>query len=378
MRGIITAQFAEIMPYIHEQPNWPKFTWDTVLLSPLLAEVRHRQGWLLGRMEGLGFPLRAEASLTTLTADVIKSSAIEGEHLDAEQVRSSIARRLGIKVAGMKPSSRNVDGVVEMMLDATQCYEQRLTAERLFGWHSALFHTGQSGLTKITVGKWRTAKSGPMQVVSGPIGREKVHFEAPAADRLKSEMKTFLDWLHQETKIDPVLKAGIAHFWFVTVHPFEDGNGRIGRAIADLLLARADGLKERFYSLSAQIEKERKHYYQRLESAQRGKLDITPWLEWFLGCLQRAVGSADATLSQTLRRARLWDKLNLQPINERQRLVINRLLDGFEGKLTTSKYAKLSKCSPDTALRDIRMLLDINVLIQSDAGGRSTSYELKA
>jgi Fic family protein len=366
------------MPYIHEQPNWPKFTWDTVLLSPLLAEVRHRQGWLLGRMEGLGFPLRAEASLTTLTADVIKSSAIEGEHLDAEQVRSSIARRLGIKVAGMKPSSRNVDGVVEMMLDATQCYEQRLTAERLFGWHSALFHTGQSGLTKITVGKWRTAKSGPMQVVSGPIGREKVHFEAPAADRLKSEMKTFLDWLHQETKIDPVLKAGIAHFWFVTVHPFEDGNGRIGRAIADLLLARADGLKERFYSLSAQIEKERKHYYQRLESAQRGKLDITPWLEWFLGCLQRAVGSADATLSQTLRRARLWDKLNLQPINERQRLVINRLLDGFEGKLTTSKYAKLSKCSPDTALRDIRMLLDINVLIQSDAGGRSTSYELKA
>jgi Fic family protein len=366
------------MPYVYEQPDWPNLTWNAARLSPLLAEVRHRQGRLLGRMEGLGFRLRAEASLATLTADVIKSSAIEGEHLDAEQVRSSLARRLGKDVAGLKPSSRDVDGVVEMMLDATQHHARKLTVERLFGWHAALFPSGRSGMTRIAVGKWRTEKSGPMQVVSGPLGRAQVHFEAPAANRLKQEMKVFLDWLTAASDVDPVLKAGIAHFWFVTIHPFEDGNGRIGRAIADLLLARADGMAERFYSLSAQIEAERKNYYQTLEGSQRGTTDITLWLEWFLGCLGRALDGADATLSTTLRKAKLWEKINQQPVNERQRKVINRLFEGFEGKLTSSKYAKLTKCSSDTALRDIRGLVDRGVLREGDAGGRSTSYELSA
>ena len=364
------------MSYIHEQSDWPGLSWHAARLSPLLAEVRHRQGRLLGRMEGLGFRPRAEASLATLTADVITSSAIEGEHLDVGEVRSSLARRLGMDVAGLKPSSRDVDGVVEMMLDATQHHARKLTVERLWGWHAALFPSGRSGLTRIAVGKWRSAKSGPMRVVSGALGREKVHFEAPAANRLKQEMKRFLDWVATADDIDPVLKAGVGHFWFVTIHPFEDGNGRIGRAIADLLLARADGMAERFYSMSAQIETERKNYYQTLESSQRGTTDITLWLEWFLGCLGRALAGADATLSHTLRKAKLWEKINQQPVNERQRKVINRLVDGFEGKLTSSKYAALTKCSPDTALRDIRALVDRGLLCESEAGGRSTSYTL--
>ncbi len=364
------------MGYIHALPDWPRLTWDAARLSSLLAEVRHRQGRLLGRMEGLGFRLRSEASLTTLTADVLKSSAIEGEHLDAEQVRSSIARRLGLNVAGLKPSSRDVDGVVEMMLDATQHYDQRLTAERLFGWHCALFPTGRSGTTRIAVGRWRPVSAGPMQVVSGPIGREQVHFEAPEASRLDAEMTTFLKWMDGSADGDPVLKAGVAHFWFETIHPFEDGNGRIGRAIADMLLARADGTTERFYSLSTQIEAERQAYYRMLERNQRGTMDITPWLEWFLGCLGRAMSGAETALAQTLLKARLWEKVNHQPVNERQQKVLNRLLDGFVGKLTSSKYAKLAKCSPDTALRDIQVLLERGILRQSDAGGRSTSYEL--
>ena len=364
------------MSYIHENPDWPNLKWNEAKLSPLLADVRHRQGRLLGKMEGLGFRLRAEANLTTLTADVIKSSAIEGKQLDAEQVRSSIARRLGLDVGGTAPSSRDVDGVVEMMLDATQKYADPLTAERLFGWHASLFPTGRSGMQRITVGAWRPLEAGPMQVVSGPMGKEQVHFEAPSADRLDHEMAAFLDWFGDDSGVDPVLKAGIAHFRFVTVHPFEDGNGRIGRAIADMALARADGTSERFYSMSAQIEAERKQYYDILERSQRGRTEITHWLEWFLVCLGRAVDGAESNLASILRKARLWEQINLEPVNERQRKVINRLLDGFEGKLSTSKYAKLAKCSGDTALRDIKILLDRGILAQEDGGGRSTSYRL--
>ncbi len=365
------------MTYIHESPDWPNLRWNDAKLLPLLADVRHRQGRLLGRMEGLGFRLRAEASLTTLTADVIKSSAIEGALLDAEQVRSSIARRLGLDFGGNVQSSRDIEGVVEMMLDATQKYAEPLTAERLFGWHASLFPTGRSGMRRITVGAWRPAEIGPMQVVSGPVARERVHFEAPAADRLQHEVSVFLDWFEAANGIDPVLKAGIAHFWFVTIHPFEDGNGRISRAIADMALARAEGTTERFYSMSTQIEAEKKQYYLNLEQSQKGGMDITSWLEWFLGCLGRAVAGAEEGLAGVLRKAKIWERINNQsPVNERQRTVINRLLDGFEGKLSTSKYARLAKCSGDTALRDVKILLDRGVLVQDAGGGRNTSYRL--
>ena len=365
------------MPYIHEHAKWPNLWWNDTNLSSLLADVRHRQGRLLGRMEGLGFRLRSEASLNTLTADVIKSSAIEGEHLDAAQVRSSIARRLGLDVAGVGAASREIEGVVEMMLDATQRYGEPLTAERLFGWHASLVPTGRSGMRRITVGAWRPAAAGAMHVVSGPLGRERVHFEAPAADRLEHEMEVFLAWFGAPNGIDPVLKAGIAHFGFVTIHPFEDGNGRIARAIADMALARADGTVDRFYSMSAQIEAEKKQYYLNLERSQKGGVDITSWLEWFLGCLGRAVAGAEDGLASVLRKAKIWERINSQsPVNERQRKVINRLLDGFEGKLSTSKYAKLAKCSGDTALRDIKILLDQGILVQDEGGGRNTSYRL--
>lgn len=365
------------MKYIHEDPDWPKLRWHDARLLPLLADIRHRQGRLLGRMEGLGFRLRAEASLTTLTADVTQSSAIEGERLDAAQVRSSIARRLGLDFGGQIKASREVEGVVEMMLDATQKYAEPLTSERLFGWHAALFPTGRSGMRRITVGAWRPASVGPMQVVSGPIGRERVHFEAPEAKRLRREVAAFLDWFEKVKELDPVLKAGIAHFWFVTLHPFEDGNGRISRAIADMALARAEGTGERFYSMSTQIEAEKKQYYLQLERSQKGGLDITAWLEWFLGCLGRAIAGAETGLAVVLKKARTWERINSRTsVNERQRKVINRLLDGFEGKLSTSKYAKLTKCSADTALRDIKLLLDEGILIQEEGGGRSTSYRV--
>ena len=363
--------------YIHEQPDWPKLRWDDARLLPLLADIRHRQGRLLGRMEGLGFRLRAEASLTTLTADVTQSSAIEGERLDAAQVRSSIARRLGLDFGGNVKTSREVEGVVEMMLDATQKYAEPLTAERLFGWHAALFPTGRSGMRRITVGAWRPASAGPMQVVSGPIGRERVHFQAPEAKRLRREMAAFLDWFENPEDLDPVLKAGLAHFWFVTLHPFEDGNGRISRAIADLALARAEDTRERFYSMSTQIEAEKKDYYLKLEQSQKSGVDITSWLEWFLGCLGRAIAGAETGLAVILKKAKTWERINSRTsVNERQRKVINRLLDGFEGKLSTSKYAKLAKCSVDTALRDIKLLLDQGILIQEEGGGRNTSYRL--
>lgn len=370
-----TAENTLIM-YIHQRRNWPRLTWDNARLMPMLADIRHRQGRLLGQMEGLGFKLRSEASLAALTSDVVGSSAIEGEKLDAEEVRSSIARRLGLEYAGAVVSSRSVEGIVEMMLDATRRFAEPLTMERLFAWHASLFPTGHSGMRRITVGAWRPAKAGAMQVVSGPIGREKIHFEAPEALRLDAEMAQFLEWFESARGIDPVLKAGIAHFRFVTIHPFEDGNGRIARAIADMALARADGTADRFYSMSAQIESERIQYYDHLERGQRGGLDITPWLEWFLGCLGRAIDRARESLAGILHKARMWEQINRSPVNERQRTVINRLLDGFEGKLSSSKYAKLAKCSADTALRDIKELLERGILIQGNGGGRSTSYRL--
>jgi Fic family protein len=373
---IIPAIQAEFMQFIHEKTDWPEWTWDEKKLSPLLADVRHKQGRLLGRMEGLGFLLRTEASLITLTADVVKSSAIEGEFLDPEQVRSSIARRLGLDIGGLVEVSRDVEGIVEMVLDATQRYSHPLTSDRLFGWHSILFPTGRSGIFKIKVGAWRTAETDPMQVVSGPIGRETVHFEAPAAERLELEMAHFLSWFETQQNLDPVLKAGIAHFWFVTIHPFEDGNGRIGRAIVDLLLSRAESSTERFYSMSSQIEAERKEYYLRLESCQRGTLDITSWLEWFLQCLDRALAKTDTSLSGIIQKAKIWEIANAANVNCRQRTVLNRLLDGFQGNLTTSKYAKLAKCSADTALRDIRALMEAGILVQNTSGGRSTSYSI--
>ncbi|MES2475295.1 MAG: Fic family protein [Verrucomicrobiota bacterium] len=362
------------MRFIHELAEWPKFDWKVPTV--LIGQVRHQQGRLLGRMESLGFTLCRESSLINLTEDVVKSSAIEGEFLNPEQVRSSIARRLGIPIDGEVQVSRDVEGIVELMLDATQNYDQPLTADRLFAWHAALFPSGRSGMRKITVGAWRTAASGAMQVVSGPLGNEKVHFEAPHAERLDSEMTTFLEWFETKHGMDPVMKAAIAHFWFVTIHPFEDGNGRIGRAITDLLLARADGMSNRFYSMSSQIEAERKEYYLQLERSQRGTLDITSWLEWFIQCMLRALEGTEQKLSSVLRKSKIWEVANRVSINERQRNVINRLLDGFEGNLNTSKYAKLAKCSVDTALRDISSLVDGGILIQNSGGGRSTSYSL--
>lgn len=363
--------------WIHEHQNWPNFTWDAESLASKLADIRHRQGRLLGRMESLGFELKREATLGTLTNDVVKSSAIEGENLNPEEVRSSIARRLGIDIAGLVPASRDVEGIVEMMLDATQQYSKPLTKDRLFDWHAALFPTGRSGLHKITVGGWRTVEAGPMQVVSGPIGKEKVHFEAPTAARLEKEMKAFLAWLATEATTDPVIKAGIAHLWFVTIHAFEDGNGRIARAIGDMVLARADGTADRFYSLSSQIEAERKQYYHQLEAQQRSTPNITDWLSWFLDCLGRAISNAEDTLGNVLFKAQLWDVINQKPVNDRQRLIINRMLeDDFEGFMSTSKYAKLAKCSNDTALRDIQELKEREIFIQNSGGGRSTSYRL--
>ncbi|MCK4946590.1 MAG: Fic family protein [Alphaproteobacteria bacterium] len=363
--------------WIHEHQNWTNFTWDADALASKLADIRHRQGRLLGRMEGLGFELRREASLSTLTNDIVKSSAIEGETLNHEEVRSSIARRLGIDVAGLIPASRDVEGIVEMMLDATQSFSKPLTKDRLFDWHAALFPTGRSGMHRITVGNWRTVDAGPMQVVSGPTGREKVHFEAPGADRLKKEMDAFLGWFDQKSGLDPVLKAGIAHLWFVTIHPFEDGNGRIARAIGDMALARADGTPDRFYSLSSQIEAERKAYYDQLENQQRSTPEITVWLEWFLECLGRALSNAETTLGTVLFKAKLWNKINQSPVNERQRFIINRMLEkDFIGYMNTSKYAKLAKCSNDTALRDIQELKARDVFLQNESGGRSTSYRL--
>ena len=331
-------------------------------------------------MEALGFSLRQEAEFETLTADVLKSSEIEGEKLDAEQVRSSLARRLGMDIGALKAADRRVEGIVEMMLDATRHYDQPLTAERLFAWHASLFPTGRSGVRKIRAGAWRDDSTGPMEVVSGPAGKERVHFQAPPASRLDGEMRAFLDWFNANAEMDAVLKAGLAHLWVVTIHPFDDGNGRIARAIADMALARSEKSPQRFYSMSTEIRQERGAYYDILEKTQKRTLDITPWMEWFLGCLGRAIEGAQTTLSAVLAKARFWKDIagvaSGTPINERQRLVLNRLLDGFEGKLTTSKYAKLAKCSQDTALRDILPLVEHGILVRNPEGGRSTSYAL--
>lgn len=364
--------------YIYEAQNWPRFRWAHERLASRLVDVRHRQGRLIGRMEGLGFQLRAEAALQALAEEVIKSSEIEGEILDREQVRSSLARRLGVDIGGLTPAERNVEGVVEMILDATQRYAEPLTRSRLFAWHAALFPTGHSGMAKIKVGGWRTDKSGPMQVVSGPIGKERVHYEAPAAGRLRHEMQRFLEGFNEEDGTDLVLKAGIAHLWFVTIHPFDDGNGRIARAIADMMLVRSDRSPQRFYSMSAQIRNERKDYYEILEATQKGDLDITRWLEWFLNCLGRSFEGAEAILATVLRKARFWEQRADVGFNERQRTIVDLLLNGFEGKLTSSKWAKLGKCSHDTALRDIEDLVRKGVLKKEAAGGRSTSYSLVA
>lgn len=351
--------------------------WDMKEISPRLTEVRFKQGKLLGYMEHLGFELQSEAVLQILTYDVVKSSEIEGEIMDMAEVRSSIARRLGMDVPGLIPSDRHVDGVVQMMLDATQRYEEPLTEVRLFDWHAALFPTGRSGMYPIVVADWRkNTKDDPMQVVSGPTGREKVHFQAPDSERLPGEMERFLDWFNDDTTLDPILKAAIAHFWFVTIHPFEDGNGRISRAIADMQLARADEGPQRFYSMSAQIRLDRKQYYSILEKTQSGDLDITGWLDWFLGCLEGAIDASDNVLESVMRKANLWMKPVAQTFNERQRLMLNRLMDGFEGKLTSSKWAKIVTCSQDTATRDILDLVAKGILTKNPSGGRSTSYSL--
>lgn len=362
--------------YVWQQKRWPEMSWDSEALAAILAQASREQGRLLGRMESIGFELRQQAQLSTLTEDVVRSSEIEGESLDSAQVRSSIARRLGVDIGGAVRADRDVEGVVEMMLDATTHYDKPLTADRLFDWHAALFPTSRSGMHKITVGNWRGDQSGPMQVVSGPIGKQKVHFEAPPSTRVAREMDRFLAWFASPGKIDPLLIAGLAHLWFVTIHPFEDGNGRIARAIADMALARSENSGQRFYSMSAQIQRERDDYYTMLERSQKATLDITVWQEWFLHCLQRAIEASQDTLREVLQKANFWKRFAQQPLNARQLKVLNRLLDGFEGNLTTSKWAKLTKSSQDTAHRDILDLVERGALQKDSGGGRSTSYSL--
>ena len=369
------------MQYIHQRTSWPSFTWDDKKILIPLGTVRNLQGKLLGKMETIGFSLKEEAFLETLTIDVVKSNEIEGENLDIDQVRSSIARRLGMDVPGLIPADRNVEGVVEMMLDATQKYNQQLTAERLLSWHAALFPTGRSGMHNIKVAEWRIDDDGPMQVVSGPMGKEKVHFEAPAADLIEEEVKSFLAWFNKDGSyvsnyeiIEPVIKSGLAHLWFVTIHPFDDGNGRIARAIADMQLSKADKTHYRFYSMSAQIEHQKKEYYEILEQTQKGPLDVTEWLEWYLSCLSNAIESSEQILAKVLVKAKFWKNHASTILNERQQKMINKLLDNFFGKLNTSKWARITKCSQDTALRDIQDLMKKEILLKEPGGGRSTSY----
>lgn len=362
--------------YVYQRNGWPDFKWDIKTVLPLLSTVRHKQGKLLGKMQNIGFSLRSEAILQTLTLDLVKSNEIEGELLDSGQVRSSIARRLGMDTGGLLSAERQVEGLVEVLLDATENYRDLLNQQRLFSWHSAMFPTGQSGMNKITAGGWRGDETGPMQVVSGAMGREIVHFEAPAATLVPAEMERFFKWFNSATDVDPVLKAGIAHFRFVTIHPFDDGNGRIARTITDMQLARADETSQRFYSMSVQIRKERNKYYQVLEGSQKGSLDITEWLEWFLACLNRALVLSEETLGMILTKAQYWEFFNQKKINDRQSVMLNKLLDGFTGKLTTTKWAKITKSSQDTALRDIHNLIEQGILTKDDSGGRSTNYAL--
>lgn len=362
--------------YIHLRKGWPEFTWDNEKLLPLVGIVRNLQGRLIGNMESVGFELRSEATLEAITLEIIKSSEIEGEILKSEEVRSSLARRLGLDRAGLVPSNRDVDGIVDMLVDAIENHQLELTEKRLFDWHLSLFPTGRSGMLKIIVGNWRDDSTGPMQVVSGAMGRERVHFEAPSAERIPDEVGAFLKWLNEEKNIDSVLKAGIAHLWFVTIHPFEDGNGRITRALTDMLLTRSDGVAQRFYSMSAQIRLQRKEYYQILENTQRGGLDITEWLEWFLDCLMNALKASAQIIGKVMTKHHFWLTHGEKALNDRQRIMLNKLLDGFTGKLTTKKWSKIMKCSHDTALRDIKSLIELRILKREQSGGRSTSYEL--
>lgn len=365
--------------YTWKSPHWPNWQYDLAALAEPLTAVSRAQGLLLGRLADVGMALRDEASLSALTEDVIQTSAIEGETLNIASVRSSVARRLGVDIGALSPVDRHVEGVVDMVLDATGNATIPLTIERLFGWHAALFPTGYSGMSRIHVGAWRDDSTGPMQVISGAVGRARIHFEAPPANRLPAEMDRFLAWLNDtNSKAPALLRAGLGHLWFVTLHPFDDGNGRIARAIGDLLLVRAEGSPQRFYSLSAQIQRERKAYYDILERTQKGNMDVTAWLEWFLTTLLKAMEQAHGTLDQVLAKAKFWQQVATIPMNERQIKVLNRLLDGFEGKLTTSKWAAVAKCSSDTALRDITELLQQGVLQKAAAGGRSTNYEISS
>ncbi|WP_438480839.1 Fic family protein [Oleiharenicola lentus] len=371
------------MRYIHQHPQWPAFHWDDAKLLPILSGVRLRQGRLLGQMEGLGFRFRAEAGLENLTAEVIKSSAIEGTVFDPEAVRSSVARRMGLPTTSEVTAGRDVDGAVEMLIDATQNYDQPLTTDRLLGWQSALFPAGRSGMKRILVGEWRTPDMDPMQVISGPLSRDHVrpkniHFEAPSAKRLPDEVAQFLKWFEASDTTDAVLRAGLAHLWFVTIHPFEDGNGRVSRAIADMALARAEGTGLRFYSMSTQIEAQKKQYYDILERTQKGTLDVTDWLVWFFACLDSAIAGAHASLSRIIQKSSTWERINgaLQ-VGERQKFVLNALLDGSNPELSTSRYAKLAKCSLDTALRDMKQLVEAGILEPGPSGGRSTTYHLR-
>lgn len=359
--------------YIYEYDNWPHFTWNDKQINVILGKVRNLQGKIYGQMGALGFSIQEETILSALTLDVLKSSEIEGEFLNYEQVRSSIARKLGIEYAGIVHVDRNVEGVVEMMLDATQGYDKLLDHERIFGWHAALFPTGWSGMHRIDTGCYRKEE---MQVVSGPMGKERIHFQAPSAKEVKKEMDIFLDWFNKKTEIDGVLKAAIAHFWFIIIHPFDDGNGRIARTISDMLLARSEESTQRFYSLSNQILIEKKKYYDILQKVQHSSGDITEWLDWFLNCLYRALEYTDVTLQRVLKKADFWDRNKEKILNSRQRLILNKLFDGFEGKLQSSKWAKIAKCSADTALRDIKDLIEKGILKQEESGGRSTNYEL--
>jgi Fic family protein len=371
----LQKKYFYIVPkYIYQYKNWTNFTWREADINAIFGEVRHLQGKIIGQLNSIGFKTKEEATLSTLTLDVIKSSEIEGEKLDYQQVRSSIARRLGINIAGIVPANRNVNGIVEMMLDATQNYQQPLSDKRLFGWHSALFPTGHSGMHKIEVGTYRT---GEMQIVAGAMGKEKVYYEAVPANKVSEEMEAFLTWFNNLSgNLDPVLKAAISHFWFIIIHPFDDGNGRMARAISDLMLARADNTSERYYSMSSQILIERKQYYAILQKVQHSDGDITEWIEWFLHCLKQSLLTTEITLQKILRKTEFWKIHENTRFNDRQRLLLNKLFDGFDGKLKSSKWAKIAKCSPDTALRDIKDLMEKGILRHEKNGGRSTSYEI--
>lgn len=365
-----------LLIYIYQKSEWPHFIWDSKSIISSLSQVRNKQGLLTGKMEALGFNLQNETYFETLSQDVLKSSEIEGEILDTQQVRSSIAQKLGIDIGGIVESGRDVDGIVEMMLDATQNWNQELNSERLYGWHSALFPTGRSGMYKILVGQWRDDSTGPMQVISGPLGKQKVHFEAPKASLISKEMKAFTYWINNTSTDDAVLKAAIAHFWYITIHPFEDGNGRIARAITDMMLCRSEKKTQRFYSMSSQIKEQKKEYYDILESSQKGTLDITQWLLWFLDCLEKSLDASNDMVIKIMAKHKFWNKHKSITFNLRQIKILELLFGNFYGNLTTSKWAKINKCSQDSALRDIQDLIKKGILIKSNSGGRSTAYQL--